>query len=508
MAHELQLVKSMARERSLLGMMTDLCAMCGRHVVQIFAGLATVGLVVRMLGAEGLGAWALLGTTSFLLGLSDLGLSVAVQRAAARPDAAATRRLVCLTFLVVVVVCPGLAAFAHACFLQLPSTSAALQADVTRATPPALVAGLAGSLAAPLRSLLLVRGAFGPLAWARVAASLLQVGLTAAGLGLGPSLLWPTLGLLAGSTLELLLLALAAKRLDPLLELRPRWLAEPAEVRDAFRQGAAALTINVGVAAAVRADIVILTTSVSLGTVGAYQVAARVVDQLFAFAKQTSGWLLHRLGDAEHREGALRLGTALLGGLVASGVIAVALDGTALLEAWVGPLARDPVTGLALGLLGTAAIIAAAEEVASATLLVGGATTWDAATPVLLGHTLNVAVSLIGVRYLGAWAVAGGTVCGNLLITALVWYRVRALVHWHRAEVLWTLAPMGAAMLASLGSGWALAPLAARGAGMSALACALVTLLGTGVALLVWWRRNALPGPTLTHEASTCESSS
>lgn len=498
----------MARERSLLGMTADLLSMCGRHVAQLVAGLATVALVVRTLGAEGLGAWALLGTTSFLVGLSDLGLSVAVQRAASQPDDAATRRLVSLTFLVVAVVCPCLGAWAYVSFLRLPSMSAALQADFIRATLPVLAAGLMGSLASPLRSLLLVRSAFGPLAWARATASLLQVVLTAACLTFGPSLLWPALGLLAGSTLELLLLVLAAKRVDPHLELRPRWPAEPVEVRDAFRQGAAALAINVGVAAAVRADVVILTSHVSLITVGAYQVAARVVDQLFTFAKQTSGWLLPRLGDARHRENALRLGTALLGGLVASGMAAMALDGTALLEAWVGPLARDPVTHLALGLLGTAAIIAAAEEVAAATLVVSGTTIWDAATPVLLGHSLNIAVSLLGVGYAGAWAVAGGTVCGNLLITLLVWSRVRALVRWRVAEVLRTLVPMGAALLVSLGLGQALAPLAARGAVMSALTCATVMLLGTGVALLVWWRGSPLPtpplgGPTLTNEAST-----
>jgi O-antigen/teichoic acid export membrane protein len=121
---------------------------------------------------------------------------------------------------------------------------------------------------------------------------------------------------------------------------------------------------------------------------------------------------------------------------------------------------------------------------------------------VLLGHSLNVAVSLLGVGYAGAWAVAGGTVCGNLLITALVWRRARALVRWRASEVLRTLAPIGAAMLVSLGSGWALAPLAARGAGMSALTCAIVTLLGTGGALLVWWRRSALPETrNETHEA-------
>lgn len=473
----------------MFGMVADLASLCARHAVQVLAGVATVTLVVRSLGAEGLGAWAVLGTAGFLVGLSDLGLSIAVQRAAAAGDDAATRRLVRLTLLVVALVCPCLAACFYVFLLQAPADAGALRQDLARAAFPALTAGLAGSLAAPIRSFLLVRGAFSRLVWARAAASGIQVALTAVGLALASSLLAPALGLLAGSVLELLLLALAARRVDPLLELRPGWPADRAEAREAFRQGAAALAMNVGVAAAVRADVIILTTYASLSTVGAYQVAARAVDQIHALAKQTSGWLLHRLGDPAHRPGALRLGTAVLGGLVSSGVIALALDGPSLLEAWVGGLAHDRVVAIAVGLLGTAAIIAAAEEMASTTLTVSGATTWNVATPVLLGHALNLVLSLIGVRYAGAWAVAGGTVCGNLLIALLVWSKVRALVRWRWAEVLWTLAPVGAAGSVSLGVGWALAPFASRGPVASALSCSLVALIGTGVALLVWWRR-------------------
>ncbi|WP_224242668.1 lipopolysaccharide biosynthesis protein [Hyalangium gracile] len=494
---------TMARNSSPLGMTADFLSVCARHVAQTVAGLLTVSLVVRALGPEGLGAWALLGTTSFLVGLSDLGLSVAVLRAAARPDAAATYRLVRLTMGVVLIVCPCLSLGAYLLLLRLPSELGMLQAELSHAALPAFAAGLIGSLGAPLRSLLLMRGAFTSLAWSRAAASATQVTLTAGGLAMYPSLLVPALGLLASASIEALVLTRAVRHSAPGLELRPCWPKEPAELRDALRQGTAALAINVGVAAAIRADVFILSAYLPLSAVGAYQVASRSIDQIFSLAKQASGWLLHRLGDPDGRPGALRLGTAVLGGLTTSGVVTLALDGSAILEAWVGPLAQDRVVQVAVALLGTAAIIAAAEEIASATLTVSSASTWDVARPMLLGHSLKIAVSLIGARYLGVWGVAGGTVCGNVLIALLIWSKARALVGWRAEELAWTLAPIGAAGLVSLSVGWALAPLAMRTALASALICGGVTLLGTAAALLSWW----LHSPP-RKEGTTCTSSS
>ena len=471
----------------------DLLSVCARHAAQTVAGLLTVSLVVRALGPEGLGAWALLGTTSFLVGLSDLGLGIAVQRAAARREEAVTRGLIHLTMRVVLIVCPCMCLGAYLLLLRLPAEVATLQAELTRAALPALAAGLLGSLGSPLRALLLMRGAFTTLAWTRAAASTAQVVLTAVGLALSPSLLAPALGLLAGSVLEALLLLRAARQLDPGLALHSDWPREASEVHDAFRQGMAALAINVGVAAAIRADVLILSAYVPLETVAAYQVASRSIDQLFSLAKQSSGWLLHRLGDPEGRPGAVRLGTAVLGGVVTSGVVALALDGSALLEAWVGPLARNPIVGVAVVLLGTAAIIAATEELAAASLTMSSTSAWDAARPMLLGHALNVAVSLAGARYLGVWSVAGGTVCGNLLITLLIWSKARVLVGFRAVDVVWTLAPIGAAGLVSLSLGWALAPLTTEAPLASALVCGAVTLLGTAAALLSWWLRGTSP---------------
>jgi O-antigen/teichoic acid export membrane protein len=478
---------TMARDNSPLRMTADLLAVCGRHTLQMVAGLLTISLVVRALGPEGMGAWALLGTTSYLLSLCDLGLSTTVQRAAARPEEAVTRRLVRLTVLVVLIVGPCMSVGAWFLLLRVPGTPDALQAELGLAALPALAGGWVGSLGGPLRSLLLMRGAFTPLAWTRAAASAAQVVLTAGGLALSASLLAPAWGLFAGAVLEVLLLVRATRLFYPDLDLRPGWPGEASEVRDAFRQGLAALTINAGVAAAIRADVLILSAWLPLGTVGAYQVASRCIDQIFSLAKQSSTWLLHRLGDPEGRPAAMRLGTAVLGGLVTSGIVALALDGSALLEAWVGPLARDPSVGVAMVLLGVAAIIAAAEKIPAAALTVSSASAWDVALPMLLGNALNIALSLAGVRYLGVWGVAGGTVCGNLLIALLIWSKARVLLGWSAVDVAWTLAPIGAAGLVSLSLGWALAPLTLGEPLASALICMGVTVLGTGSALLSWW---------------------
>lgn len=482
----------MTQKSSLRATVLNLLAACARHLSGVVAGLFTIPLVARSLGADGLGAWAVLSTTGYLMVLSDLGLSVAVQRTAARADVAATRRMMALTLLVVSIVCPLLCAGAYAMLLWLPdSQNAVIQADVARAAIPMLIAGLVGAVANPVRSYLIMRNVFPVIARARAYASGAQVIITAVGLAISPTLLAPTLGVLAAALLETLTLVLAAREQDPQFSLRPGWPGDPAEVRDAFRQGSAALAINFGVAAAVRADALILTTYLPLSAVGAYQVAVRAVDQIAVFARQLCAWLLHRLGNPEERSSAVRLGTAAIGGLVASGVLALRLDGMALLEAWAGPVARDELTAMAVGVLGAAAIILAAQEAAAATLTLSHAGAWQAARPILAGHMLNVVISLIGVRYYGAWAVAGGTACGNLLIAVLIWSGARRLLHWRASQLFWAVAPILGAVAVTGATGWVLAPLTIGHPVVSAVVCSVITLLGTAASMLIWWRRDA-----------------
>ncbi|ATB42800.1 hypothetical protein CYFUS_008279 [Cystobacter fuscus] len=500
----------MSQKPSTRGTIFNLIAACARHLAGVVAGLFTIPLVARSMGAEGLGAWAVLSTTGYLMALSDLGLSVSVQRTAARPDHAATRRMIRLALLVVSIVCPLLSVGAYALMVWLPSEqNTVLQADVARAALPMLFAGLVGSLANPIRGFLIMRNDFPVLARGRAYASAVQVALTALGLWLSPTLLAPTLGVLASSFVEAFVMVRAARRHDPELSLRPGWPNDPAEVRDAFRQGSAALAINFGVAAAVRADVLILTSYVPLAAVGAYQVAARAVDQVAVFAKQVCAWLLHRLGTAEERSSAVRLGTAAMGGLVASGLLALWLDGTPLLVAWAGPVASERLTSVTLAILGAAAVIQASQEASAATLTLSNDSAWRAAHPILIGHMFNVTVSLIGVRYFGAWAVAGGTACGNLLMAVLIWGRSRALMQWRLSQVLRTLAPILGAVLVAGGAGWGLAPLSTVHPLASAAVCGVVTVLGTGTSLFLWWRRDtasaSAPPPPVTAELPAVE---
>ena len=105
-----------------------------RHVTTALAGLLTIPLVARTLGADALGLWALLGMAAFALGLADLGLGVAVQRAAARGDVAGTRNTIRVAVGVILVVAPLLAIVSYAFLLDLPDLSPALASDAKHAT--------------------------------------------------------------------------------------------------------------------------------------------------------------------------------------------------------------------------------------------------------------------------------------------------------------------------------------------------------------------------------------
>jgi hypothetical protein len=456
----------------------DIVVAGARHALAVATGVLTIGLVARRLGPDALGAWALLGTASFLLGAADLGLSTAVQRAAVQRDPAPARRVTALALLAIAVVAPTAAVLSYVFLLDVPGAAPALRADVDRAGVLVMIAGVVAAAAFPYRGFALVRGGMRALAGAKAAAAAAQVTITATWLWLQPTLLAPAAGLLAAALLETALSVRVARGLDPALPLLPARPASRGEIVTALRDGAAALAINLSVLAAVRADVVVLAHVAPLALVAAYGVASRAVDQSYTLAKQVSAALLPKLGDPGARGGAVRLGTAVLGVLVASGMPALALDGQGMLVAWAGPVAARPQAAVALALLGGAAMIAATHELVASALMLGGRTAWATATPIVLGSAVNVALLLGLARVAPVWAAAGGNVLGNVVVSVMVWSRARRLLGWTARDVAGAVAPAAAAGAASLGVGWALAGAGAAGLAGSVAACALTTACG------------------------------
>jgi O-antigen/teichoic acid export membrane protein len=453
-----------------------------RHLVSAAAGLVVIPLVGHRLGAESLAAWALLGTASFVLGVADLGTTVSVQRAALSGTESHAARALGISLGVVSSTVPFLFGIAWLT-LDLPDASASLRQDLALAAPIALSAGVASALALPIRGLLLVRGGVVPIAHARTAGALLQVGGTAGLILVLPSVVAPSLALLAANVAELLVLARALSIASPEVRIRP---VRPAfgELVALLQEGGASLAINVAVMASLRLDLLILAHSVPLVAVAGYGVASRAVDQSFTVAKQVSAPLMSRLRGNADRARSVGLGTAVLGALVGSGMVGLALAGRPLLVAWAGEAADDPACQTALVLLGGAAVLSSLTEVPASALTLTGKSAWQVAWPMVLGAVLNVGTSLLLVPHLGALGVALGTVLGSSVVVVVVWVRARTLLEWSIGTVARALAPAPTAVISAAVTAGLLAT-----ASVSPLGALLVagasTLVGTGAGLTV-----------------------
>jgi hypothetical protein len=424
----------------------DVVAAIAKHAAMATAGIVTIPLVAYKLGSDALGAWTLLGTASFVLGLADLGTSVAVQRLGVRAGAEARLRAcrgVAVSLTVVLVVLPVLCWLSYALLLDVPVLEAALAA-----TPeaPALVlaAGAIAALAFPFRGFVLARGGIQQLAWARIWASLAQVGITWWLLSRGAGLRAPALGLLASSVVDVGGTLRAARAMDDNLSLLPALPRSRAELLELLRDGSAACAINLGAIVALRVDVAALVRVAPLSAVAGYGVVTRAVDQAYTLAKQLSAALLPRLGDPKRRAVACRLGTAALAALVASGMAALVLVGDPLMQAWAGEAASGPTARISLSLLALAATITSAHEVAAAALMLGGRSGWSSAGPLAAGHAVNAVVSFGLAPRFGIWAVAGGTLLGAICSSLLIWRAISRVLGWRVTDVVAVLAPPAA----------------------------------------------------------------
>jgi O-antigen/teichoic acid export membrane protein len=453
-----------------------------RHSLSVGAGVVTIAMLGHGLGREALGAWALIGTSGTLLGLSELGLSTLVLRESVRVgrDVEAARA-VALTQWTVLAFGPLAAAIAWFVYVRGIEGGASPTA-LQQAGCATALGGFASVYFAGHRSWLVGRGAMSDLAWGKAAGAGAQVTTTALGLRHGLGIVAPASGVLAGSLVEGVMCLRAARRRDARLTLIPRDAPRRDEWLAAAREGAAALAINAAAVVAIRLDVAVLARVAPLAAVGAYQLGTRVTDQMYSVTKQVSTALQPQLGTRAGRDRALTLGTAVLSGTLSSALVALTLCGHGLLRAWAGPVVDERVFPVVLGLLSVAAVFASLCEMSSAALTVGARSQWIGARPHIAGALVNGLVTLAGARPFGVWAIAGATVLGNAVTVALTWREALTLQRWSLRDGINVLAPPILALAASLAVGTVMAAWSGTVVG-SFVGCALTASAGCAA----WW---------------------
>lgn len=393
-------------------------AAMARQFAGMVATLVSVPIIAHKLGADALGAWVLAISGTMLLQLSDLGLSTAVRRAiVSGNDEHALRALYRAIKSALIV--GGFGVFAARALIG--------DIDGIAGAPATLwilpIAAWLMAIALPLHSYVLAYGDVVGLAWTRGASSALQIVVTLAALDRVEGLTAPALGVVAGAMGELFLLSAMARRCKP-----TRVRALPGRVtgewRVDMRDGAAALVINAAVYASVRIDALVLARLSPLAVVASYCVAGRIVDQSYVLAKQVSSGLLPLFRHQGERVRALELGTMVLTGLVAPGMIALALLGAPLLTLWAGSAGATQIAMIAVAMLGLAALVTAFGEMACSLLTHTGSSAWSGALPVCSGAAVNVLLTLVLAPLVGFWGAALGTVAGALTTVVYVWVRV------------------------------------------------------------------------------------
>lgn len=474
----------------------------GRQAAAAFVGLLIYPLIARVLSAELLGAWALVSTAGFLLGLADLGLTTAVHRAAVTPDRERARRTVAFALFIILAVTPFFIAVSYFFLIDAPNLEAMIGPSARGAIAAVFAGGVTLTIASPYRGFLIARGGVGKVAAARAVGAAVQLVVTIAAISVERSLRAPALGFLVGAFADLALTLRAASAMDPQILARPRLPKDRRELIADAHNGAAALVINIAVTVALRVDVFVLSRVAPLAAVAAYGVAGRAVDVSYVLAKQSTVALMPRLGDPEKREAAVRVGIGVFGGVVAAGMIALALVGQPLLVAWVGPLAAGPLTDQTLKLLAIGAVLQAAIDVPASMLTLGGRTAWAAALPIAVGGAANIAVSVLGAPHYGALAIAGSTVVGNTITALLVWASARRMLAWGRIAVARAFLPPLAAGISAALVAWLLASFAARGLLQSLAACA-ASLAAAGAVLAAACANVILPAKTIESVKNT-----
>jgi O-antigen/teichoic acid export membrane protein len=462
------------------GLARDAIASVARHIVTVIAGVVSVPILARSLGAERLGFWSFLGTTAFVLALTDLGLNTATLRAAAGTDPAHARRVARLaTWVTALVGLPAAAASVPWLWSVAEKLPEENRPDAHVAILIAMCGGVINAVSQPIRSYAQGQGYLVRLAWARAAGVLVQFAVMVTGLLLGYSLRAVAAGFVVGTTLEGLLGMWAASD-----GVKAKGLPGREHKREIIRVAGAGMMTNLAVVFAVRMDILVLERVTNLATIGAYSVGQRIVDQGFTVVKQISAALIPRLGTrSENRGATIALGTMTMGVLAGAPLAALAVAGRELIVLWAGPAVDQPILQAALVFFSISAMLVSVETVATSGMSVGGNAV-TAARYVSMGALTNVVLSLAGGFTLGPWAVAAATATGSLVVTVLVWRATRKALDWSWSQVWAALSPPLAAIMVSGACSFWLVSLGVN----SIVAMSSAAAAGLGLAMVSVWR--------------------
>lgn len=385
-----------------------------------------VPVVIRSLGAEQYGLYALILSVLGFFALMEFGAGAGAMKAAAagwgtgdwveRNRAVGTQMMISLaaaglSFALLLLLAPQ---FAVA--FRLPTS------ERGAATAAILLLGLRSAvLAWPLgviRSTLYGHGEMVLVNVLQSAGVVLYAALSWLALHLGLGLVGLAAASLAAFLLEHLACGVFALRRVPGLRFTMDW-RDRARFRDGLSLGGSQLLVAVAGMILLRTDPIIIQAFLPLSAVGAYAVALKVADQTLLLTKQLvnalSPTIAARHAGGDH--GAVRRiafrGTRYALALSLALALPLALNADRLLRWWVG--AEFIVAAPSLAILVTAVALMAPQAVASGVLTYTGRhhATGRLALQAML---VNVAASLALVKPLGLTGVAFGTLAAVLLV--------------------------------------------------------------------------------------------
>jgi len=415
-------------------------ASIGARILAMAVSLVTIPLAIGYLGTERYGLWVTISAVTAMLTFADFGLGNGLMNKVAdaygRDDRDAARRAVSSAFLLLTVVAiAGLVGFAliydHVSWARLANVSTATAAAEAGPTMFVFVACFAANLPLGLvqRIQYGYQEGFEVSLWTALGGILALVGLVAA-IQVRAGLPWLVLALVGGP--------LAAAALNGIVvfarrhpDLRPRLhLATRPVAMSLIRVGLLFFILQIAVAVAYQADIVVAAQILGPEAAAEYSVALRlffimpmVLSMVFVPLWPAYGEAIAR-GDLAWVRSTLRRTTIL--GVAATAVSSAFLvvAGPEVLRAWLGPV-FDPPFMLLLG-MGLWAIVSTGFN--SMAMLLNGATIirFQVVVAAIMAGA-SVVGSIVLARQFGISGVIWGTLLAYLIFAAVptLWYMPR-----------------------------------------------------------------------------------